>query len=676
MKMRTLLLATALLVCSISTAQAEWVYETIASSGDQGRWASVAVDSDYRPHAVWYDTSNARLMYGMRNFDGWAVTVVDTGNVGTYCSIAINPATDEPAISYHDNGNQKLRYAWYDGAWHDEQINWDDDEIEGEWTDIVFTDDGMPYISYHHDNGAFQTTGIDLVWKTGGVWRGQRVDSNVWAWQQGRHTTITMDSAGFPVFAYLNDPWDISFPDYRYQKWGYLDGTGWHTGDTMGADLAGEWAGIALDVGDNPYISHYDYEVLGGREDCASLFIRFSGVWTREVVECGDGEFGKFTSIGMDSADQAHITYVGVQTLQYAIRTDVETFEIFTLVDSDAEAPEHTNLALDDLDNVYIVYYNSIAKDMKFIFEMYEPTVLSIDPDNGLNTGPVTGVTITGNTFTSDSTASLVNDKAEIVATNVVVASESELTCDFDLTGVPVGNYDVVVENTVGPGALTDGFLVNTLPPILTTVNPESGQNDNTNFDLALTGQYFTAAMTVKLGTTQAGSVQLQSTTAAHAFFDLTPLPTGTYDVKIETVYGQSVLDDAFAVTCGAPAADFDTDPVFGYAPLTVNFTDTSAGTVSCGIDSWAWDFGDGGTDTIQNPTHEYVKAGIYTVTLTVTSGSLSDQERKNAVIEVAKPEPDDDDDTGGDDDDDDDDDNDDSTRVDESGGDSSGCGC
>ena len=44
-------------------------------------------------------------------------------------------------------------------------------------------------------------------------------------------------------------------------------------------------------------------------------------------------------------------------------------------------------------------------------------------------------------------------------------------------------------------------------------------------------------------------------------------------------------------------------------------------------IDNWEWDFGDGTTDTIQNPIHSYVSYGNYTVCLTVggfpTNGNL-----------------------------------------------------
>lgn len=71
----------------------------------------------------------------------------------------------------------------------------------------------------------------------------------------------------------------------------------------------------------------------------------------------------------------------------------------------------------------------------------------------------------------------------------------------------------------------------------------------------------------------------------------------------------------------GAPtvAADFSATPLSGDASLTVNFTDLSTGATS-----WDWDFGDGGTSTLQNPTHIYTVAGTYTVTLSVNSGAAT----------------------------------------------------
>lgn len=62
------------------------------------------------------------------------------------------------------------------------------------------------------------------------------------------------------------------------------------------------------------------------------------------------------------------------------------------------------------------------------------------------------------------------------------------------------------------------------------------------------------------------------------------------------------------------PVASFTADPMIGCVPLSVDFTDTSTGDPI----NWDWEFGDGGTSTVQNPTHLYEVVGNYTVNLTV----------------------------------------------------------
>ena len=48
---------------------------------------------------------------------------------------------------------------------------------------------------------------------------------------------------------------------------------------------------------------------------------------------------------------------------------------------------------------------------------------------------------------------------------------------------------------------------------------------------------------------------------------------------------------------------DFTGDPLIGFTPLDVTFSDTSF----INIVSWKWDFGDGNTSTQQNPTNTYI---------------------------------------------------------------------
>jgi len=79
------------------------------------------------------------------------------------------------------------------------------------------------------------------------------------------------------------------------------------------------------------------------------------------------------------------------------------------------------------------------------------------------------------------------------------------------------------------------------------------------------------------------------------------------------------------------PIADFSGSPTAGLPPVNVAFTDLTQNTVS----SWAWDFGDGITSTLQNPLNQYNAPGLYTVKLTVTGPAGIDSMIKVDYIQV-----------------------------------------
>ncbi len=119
----------------------------------------------------------------------------------------------------------------------------------------------------------------------------------------------------------------------------------------------------------------------------------------------------------------------------------------------------------------------------------------------------------------------------------------------------------------------------------------------------------------------------------------LTGLPSGRYHVAV-TAYDNAAdgtkdqtdgneswfSADAAGIIGVPPHADFSADPQSGNLPLTVNFSNLSTGNYS----TCAWDFGDGGTSSAcNNPAHDYLAGGLYTVKLTIdgTSGtSLAEQ--------------------------------------------------
>jgi len=80
------------------------------------------------------------------------------------------------------------------------------------------------------------------------------------------------------------------------------------------------------------------------------------------------------------------------------------------------------------------------------------------------------------------------------------------------------------------------------------------------------------------------------------------------------------------------PVAQFTSDVAVGYAPLAVKFSDTTPGNVT----GWLWDFGDGSTSSLRNPTHTYPSPGSYTVTLTATNAAGTGSISKDVYITVS----------------------------------------
>lgn len=85
----------------------------------------------------------------------------------------------------------------------------------------------------------------------------------------------------------------------------------------------------------------------------------------------------------------------------------------------------------------------------------------------------------------------------------------------------------------------------------------------------------------------------------------------------IQPGYGCGMVGIGCIFGVGLPRRlDFFAYPRQGPGPLTVNFI----GYYSPLYTIWSWDFGDGATSNLQNPSHTYTAPGSYTVSLTAMS--------------------------------------------------------
>jgi uncharacterized repeat protein (TIGR03803 family) len=185
------------------------------------------------------------------------------------------------------------------------------------------------------------------------------------------------------------------------------------------------------------------------------------------------------------------------------------------------------------------------------------------------------------------------------------------------VSGITVGSHTVAFNNNVA------GWTA----PSSQTANISNGTT------ASLSGTYVqqTGSLTVSIspaGAVTAGAMwnvdgggwQASGTTVSG-------ITVGSHGVAFKDVAGWSIPSGhtanisngqtASATGIYAPVfvAGFTASATSGKAPVTVHFTDSSVGSIT----KWFWNFGDGKTSTVRNPSHTYSKAGAYTVTLTIT---------------------------------------------------------
>jgi PKD repeat protein len=207
------------------------------------------------------------------------------------------------------------------------------------------------------------------------------------------------------------------------------------------------------------------------------------------------------------------------------------------------------------------------------------------------------------------------------------------------VTGLTEGTRYYFAVTAFGPPGTAESGYSNSVSGVVPTTSAPSAA-PVASFTASPTSG--TAPLLVSLTDTSTGSVTSRSwtlgdgTTSTSQTVTKTYSNPGTYAVTL-TVSGSggtTTATKSINVTSGAPVAGFSATPQQGTAPMAVNFTDTSQGSIT----AWSWQFGDGGTSTARNPSHTYSAGGTYTVSLTVQGPGGSNQATKSGFIVVAAP--------------------------------------
>jgi beta propeller repeat protein len=121
--------------------------------------------------------------------------------------------------------------------------------------------------------------------------------------------------------------------------------------------------------------------------------------------------------------------------------------------------------------------------------------------------------------------------------------------------------------------------------------------------------------------------------------------PADKPDLSYDPVYGDRVVwletssHEIYLSTSGSsdacPVANFTHDFTGGAAPVAVHFTDQS---VPAGASYWLWDFGDGTSSRLQNPSHQYTDNISYQVSLVTGNPSCRNMTVETDSVVVGRP--------------------------------------
>jgi hypothetical protein len=320
----------------------------VVENPKSGQYSSIGLGNN-GIHVSHVDSSSSiswDLLYSHSN-DGisWTTSTIDsTEDVGIYTSIAVVKQeqlgnNDQIHISYNDNTNHDLKYAYFDG------ISWTTSTIDstgdvGRETSIAIDSNEGIHISYLDATSSIST--LKYAYFDGLSWSTSTIDSSC-----GYQSSIAVDS---------ND--EIHISCYDGVNWNlkhfYFDGSSWASTTIDSNGDVGKSSSIAVDSNDEIHISYEDYT------NKSLKYAHFDGLsWTTSTIDSpGNGGVGMYTSIAIDSNDEIHISYKnatdgGLTSLQYA-HFNGDSWTITTI--ENTTSGDYTSIAVDSLDQVHISY--------------------------------------------------------------------------------------------------------------------------------------------------------------------------------------------------------------------------------------------------------------------------------------------------------------------------------
>ena len=177
-----------------------WTVESISGGPQPYEFGTfVVVDSQDRPHVVWFDDNDKDLKYSVKNGDSWETSTVDSqGDVGRYASMALD-SQGNPAISYYEASGNSSGYIklarWNGNAWDVQRIDRLDNVFTGFFgarknSSLVLDGDDNPIVVYSDEQI------VKLAWWDGSDWNLETVQEAQSGAPFGQQVSMGIDTEG------------------------------------------------------------------------------------------------------------------------------------------------------------------------------------------------------------------------------------------------------------------------------------------------------------------------------------------------------------------------------------------------------------------------------------------------------------------------------------------------
>ena len=333
-----------------------WTTSVLDSDG--GSDSSLQIDDLGNLHVSYRDLTNGGLKYGINNGQGWVLSTIEGNGQGKGNSLVLD-SNNNPHVSYFDGYNNRLKYASLTGT------SWSISTVEaglswGNSSSASHTDTSIGIDSSGNVHISYYNAGLKYAFYDGTSWNFTLIDTveNI----QGNTNLIIDDGQRIHISYHDNANKSLKYATYQDSQ----DSQDiWDLSIVDSQADVGEYSSIVIDSNDDAHISYFDASTKD-----LKYATDVSGQWMSYTID-SEGDVGYGSSIAIDSNDALHISYDDSTNgdLKYATNAN-GTWELST-IESQGNVGAYSSIGVDSYNGVHISYYDATNGDLRYANNQY-----------------------------------------------------------------------------------------------------------------------------------------------------------------------------------------------------------------------------------------------------------------------------------------------------------------